>query len=422
MRQRIAGIVLIAIYVFLGANCSPSIKHLRFNPLKEDFEATTAKDTASSGGRDSWFTLRNNFGMTVIRDSASAGEITREYNAFPLLKRKLSFVRIELNPKQKVDRFAEFKAGRRYFSAIEALSKGNPDSALVALQDAEDNNPNLLYGSDLNYLRAVAFLRRGDTALAANAFATFCAFSEAVYSPTFNLSYREPDSLYLRTLKNAQAQRDSGFERADNARANDCPRLAAPWYVPGFRFPETDKPGLFGIGLGYSNKTGMLGALEAGKPFSCGLMPYAGFSVGEDGSSVHSGLLWRAFRNKTNTFGIEAATTLSLTTDGHISMVKSNPLFPQASLRLESGWVPVSRVSLFAGCLYPIFNQFNVWEDQGKSYSDKISPYGGVNLHLIGDLGLTGRYENDRWVAGVFINNLVFGYDGKGMYFNMMLW
>jgi hypothetical protein len=109
-------------------------------------------------------------------------------------------------------------------------------------------------------------------------------------------------------------------------------------------------------------------------------------------------------------------------TDGRLGSIGSNPVFPQARLRLESGWIPIARVSLFAGYDYPVFNQFHEWESDGNAYFDRTNPYGGMNLHLIGDIGITGRYENNRWVAGVFFANIVLGYDGKGLYFSMLLW
>jgi hypothetical protein len=290
------------------------------------------------------------------------------------------------------------------------------------LQEAEDNNPRLMYGSDLNYLRGVALLRQGETVMAANAFATFCAFSEAVYSPTFNLHHREPDTLYFRTLMNAQARNDNGFDSAHCAPVNLCARLTAPAYIPGFRFTDTDSFGLIAIGLGYSAENGLLGAADLGLPFSMGLMPYLGGWADKNRTSVHSGCLWRVYRNTTNTFGIEAATTLSLTNYDNLTDAAGTAILPQASFRVESGWIPVSRVSLFAGYLYPVFNQFNKWEDRRHLFWNQTNPYGGVNLHLLGDLGLTGRYENDQLVAGIFLGRLVFGYGSKGMYFNITMW
>jgi hypothetical protein len=415
---RVASILASAI---LFAGCSPSVKHLRFNPLKDYYEANTAGDTTSRMGKNSWFTLRSDADQSIVRDSVTAADLITRYNSKDPARPKFSKININADLNRRVDRFIEFDAARYYFKGRNALTKGNCDSALCAFEKARSINSTLIFTSDIDYLRGVAFLRKSDSAMAANSFALFSALSESVYSPSFHLRKREPDSLYSGMLRAALVRSDSGFIALHDSTEKFHPWFDAPMYVPGFRFRETDSTGRILLGLGYSSNNKFLGAADIGYPLSSRTMPYFGGWADHHRSSLHEGILWRIFRNDANTFGVEGTAEASLTNITSEDF-DGTAILPQPSFRLECGWFPRSRVSLFAGYYYPVFNQFNKWEDRSRLLWNDAGPYGGINLHLLGDLGLTGRYENGQWIAGLFMGYLVFGYGNKGMYVNISTW
>jgi hypothetical protein len=323
--------VLLFFVFLLLTNCTNTIYHLRYNPHIRGYQAGFARDSLSI---QTWYTLRNPQTQVKITDQDTAKMLAAQYN-------EKNDERLFFSPASSM--FTQYKAACLYFDGINALRRAAYQNAEQCFQKALEINQDLIYNSDIHYLRALCFNKQQKDSASDAAFNTFKILSEAIYPYSFYLPVDIPDTVYAALIH------DSRLVFSKNHFSHDYKEPALKnRSFPGF-LPYLYQSAAFSLRLGglYRMPTDFYPMIALHMDLIENLEFILGYTASETASRRYLGIAYQIMRARSNRYG----TVVSIFNSNVSSkdFVTTDFDYNQYAAVLEAGYFIHPRLGLFIG-------------------------------------------------------------------------
>jgi hypothetical protein len=386
----------ILIVVFLIINgCSPNLNHIRFNYIKNGFEATSIKDSTSK-----WFFKDSNW--EILRDPITNEKIFDKRSAQLLLdsinNKHYKINNVLLKPKSSIKN--QYIAGNKYFEGIRFIETSDYRKARDSFLTSLKSDPDLKLFSDIYMLLSICDRNLNNNEESDNNINMYLKYSESNLPPSFYLNLSNSD--YDNNIISSHS-----LTRNHISNKTITP-LLRPRYFPGFLNPVFGKPMMnINILLGY--------------PFSG--QNYIGLDLTLTSKSFWS-FSWGGLNNLKNTIrsyfapeiGIYKSQDNRFSTKLKLYLFSTEYTFPdkneikftQISPNIEIGYFLKHNIGLFSGYFYNYWNEKNKYSKRIENVDyfvwDKNELYGGITLFVTDYIGITSRFgQYYKYQLGLYL-------------------
>lgn len=370
------------ISLFFLFNCTNRIYHMRFNPDIDAYQAGFAKDSLNI---QTWQTLRDPHTKLKITDEDTARILIKQYN-------ELNNEAMFFSPSSSM--FTQYRAGYLYFNGTKFLQDKKYQDALSCFNRAIAADSDLVYCSDIQYLRSVCLYKQDRESAGSEAFLKFKNLSESAIPYSFNLPIEITDSFYTELYHSNGTK----FPEDHFSRQFDAPFLKYRPF-PGF-LPYFNENIGFNLNAGGTFKypSNFFPMIEMNLDLINNVEFVLGYTTSENTTQGYFGIIYQLLQAKYNRVGITISIFNSNTNSKNF--VQNDFKYNQYIAALESGYFVHPRLGLFAGIAIHYQS-----EDGGDSINhDKAEYflwsssdiYGGASYYFTEFLGISLLTGNNQ--------------------------